>query len=287
MTSRSLLNLTMLAAVASLAVWVYFKPKPQNDPQEYKVSSQAAENVQSLRIERQGVEEIVLQKTGENWDLLEPIQGRADEIKVGQILEILTATSLRRFPAIDLERFDLLQPAARLYIDKELFSFGGFVPITNEQYVANNGSIHLLAPRYATMLARQPIDLLSPRLFAQGEIPIGFEFEKVKVMEWDDGWRIAPEKPKASLTQNELIHWVQSWQQAYAAGLSLSTEGPNQIGDGKQGIKITLRGGGGIQLTILQQQPELVLLRVDTGVRYRFPGEMGRRLLDPYTAVGG
>lgn len=286
MTSRSLLNLTMLAAVASLAVWVYFKPKPQNDPQEYRVSSQAAENVQSLRIERQGVE-IVLQKIGGNWDLLEPIQGRADEIKVGQILEILTATSLRRFPAIDLERFDLLQPAARLYVDKELFSFGGFVPITNEQYVANNGSIHLLAPRYATMLARQPIDLLSPRLFAQGEIPIGFEFEKVKVMEWDDGWRIAPEKPKASLTQNELIHWVQSWRQAYAAGLSLSAEGPNQTGDGKQGIKITLRGGGGIQLTILQQQPELVLLRVDTGVRYRFPGEMGRRLLDPYTAVGG
>ena len=106
----------MLAAVASLAVWVYFKPKPQNDPQEYKVSSQVAENVQSLRIERQGVE-IVLQKIGENWDLLEPIQGRADEIKVGQILEILTATSLRRFPAIDLERFDLLQPAAQLYID--------------------------------------------------------------------------------------------------------------------------------------------------------------------------
>ena len=286
MTSRSLLNLTMLAAVASLAVWVYFKPKPQNDPQEYRVSSQAAENVQNLRIERQGVE-IVLQKIGENWDLLEPIQGRADEIKVGQILEILTATSLRRFPAIDLERFDLLQPAARLYVDKELFSFGGFVPITNEQYVANNGNIHLLAPRYATMLARQPIDLLSPRLFAQGEIPVGFEFERVKVMEWDDGWRIAPEKLKSSLTQNEFIHWVQSWQQAYAAGLSLSAEGPSQTGDGKQGIKITLRGGGGIQLIILQQQPELVLLRVDTGVRYRFPGEMGRRLLDPYTAAGG
>ena len=286
MTSRSLLNLTLLAAVASLASWVYFKPKPQNDSQEYRVSSQVAENVQGLRIERQGVE-IVLQKIGENWDLLEPIQGRADEIKVGQILEVLTATSPRRFPAIDLERFDLLHPAVRLYIDKDLFSFGGFVPITNEQYVANNGSIHLLAPRYATMLARQPIELLSPRLFSQGEIPIGFEFEKVKVMERDDGWRIAPEKPKASLTQNELIHWVQSWQQAYAAGLSLSTERPNQIGDGKQGIKITLRGGGGMQLTILQQQPELVLLRVDTGVRYRFPGEIGRRLLDPYTAAGG
>jgi hypothetical protein len=286
MTSRSLLNLTLLAAVASLAAWVYFKPKPQNDSQEYRVSSQVAENVQGLRIERQGVE-IVLQKIGENWDLLEPIQGRADEIKVGQILEVLRATSPRRFPAIDLERFDLLHPAVRLYIDKDLFSFGGFVPITNEQYVANNGSIHLLAPRYATMLARQPIDLLSPRLFAQGEIPIGFEFEKVKVMERDGSWRIAPEKPKASLTQNELIHWVQSWQQAYAAGLSLSTERPNQISDGKQGIKITLRGGGGMQLTILQQQPELVLLRVDTGVRYRFPGEMGRRLLDPYTAAGG
>jgi len=60
MTSRSLLNLTLLVAVTSLAVWVYFKSKPPNDQLEYRISSLAAENVQSLRIERQGVE-IVLQ----------------------------------------------------------------------------------------------------------------------------------------------------------------------------------------------------------------------------------
>jgi hypothetical protein len=286
MTSRSLLNLTLLVAVTSLAGWVYFKSKPQNDHPEYRTSSLVAENVHSLRIERQGVE-IVLQKVEGHWDLLQPLQGRADEIKVGQILEVLTATSLRRFPAIDLERFYLLQPAVRLYIDKELFSFGGFVPITNEQYVANNGTVYLLSPRYAETLTRRPVDLLSPRLFAQGEIPIGFELEKFKMLERDGSWRIAPEKSSMPLTQNEFIHWVQSWQQAYAAGLSLSTEGPSQIVDGKRGINITLRGGGDIQLVILQQQPELVLLRVDTGVRYRFPSEIGRRLLDPYAAVGG
>ncbi len=293
MTSRSLLNLALLAAVVGLALWVYFKPKPQ-DTQEYRISSLSAENVQSIRVERQGMS-IALKKLGERWHLMQPLQGRADEVKVGRILEILAATSPRRFPATDLERFDLAQPAVRLHIDHESFSFGGLAPITNEQYVANGESVYLLAPRYAAALPRQPADLLSPRLLAESEIPVGFELENLGVIQQDGNWRITSGKPGLTLTQNEFNHWVQAWQQAYAVGLVLDTNelGANDLDQaaGKQAIrrviKISLRDGRAVQLIILQQRPELILLRVDAGIRYRFPGESGRRLLDPYTAAGG
>lgn len=294
MTSRSLLNLTLLAAVIGLALWVYFKPKPQVT-QEYRISSLSAESVRSIRIERQGMS-VVLEKLGDRWHLTEPLQGRADEIKVGRILEILSATSPRRFPAIDLKRFDLAQPALRLHIDDELFDFGGLAPVTNEQYVASGESVYLLAPRYAAVLPRQPTDLLSPKLLAESEIPVGFELENIKVIQQDGNWRITPEKPGQMLTQNELNHWVQTWQQAYATGLMLDTPelGANESNRAaagertiKQVIRIRLRDGKNVQLIILQQQPELILLRVDAATRFRFPGEAGRRLLDPYTAVGG
>jgi len=286
MTSRSLLNLVLLAAVVSLALWVYFKPKPQGDTQEYRVSSLSAENAQSIRVEWQGLN-IVLQKAGERWHLTQPLQGRADEVKVGRILEILAATSPRRFPATELERFDLAQPAVRLRIDHESFGFGGLAPITNEQYVASGENVYLLAPRYAAVLPRQPADLLSPKLLAENEIPVGFELENLKLIQQDGNWRITPQKPGVILTQNEFNHWVQSWQQAYATGIMLSANAPDQTVAGKQSIKITLRDGNTVQLLILQQQPELILLRVDEGIRYRFPGESGKRLLDPYTAAGG
>lgn len=286
MTSRSLLNLVLLAAVVSLALWVYFKPKPQGDTQEYRVSSLTAENAQSIRVEWQGLN-IVLQKAGERWHLTQPLQGRADEVKVGRILEILAATSPRRFPATELERFDLLQPAVRLRIDHESFGFGGLAPITNEQYVASGDNVYLLAPRYAAALPRQPADLLSPKLLAENEIPVAFELENIKVIQQDGNWRITPQKPGVALTQNEFNHWVQSWQQAYAVGVTLSANAPDQTVAGNQSIKITLRDGNTMQLLILQQQPELILLRVDEGIRYRFPTETGRRLLDPYTAAGG
>lgn len=284
MTSRSLLNLALLAAVVGLALWVYFKPKPQGDTEEYRISSLLAENVQSLRIERQGMN-IALQKLGERWHLTEPLKGRADEIKVGQILEVLSTTSPRRFPATDLERFDLAQPTARLHIDHESFSFGGLATITNEQYVASGENVYLLAPRYVAALPRQPADLLNPRLLAENEIPVAFELENLKVIQQDGNWRIIPQKPGLALTQNELNHWVQSWQQAYATGITLSANELNQATAGKQAIKISLRDGNTVQLLILQQQPELILLRVDVGIRYRFPSETGRRLLDPYTAA--
>ena len=286
MTSRSLLNLVLLVAVVSLVLWVYFKPKPQGDAQEYRVSSLSAEDAQSIRVEWQGLN-IVLQKAGERWHLTQPLQARADEIKVGRILEILAATSPRRFPATELERFDLAQPAVRLRIDHESFGFGGLAPITNEQYVASGESVYLLAPRYAAALPRQPADLLSPKLLAENEIPVAFELENLKVIQQDGNWRITPGKPGVTLTQNEFNHWVQSWQQAYAVGITLSANAPDQTVAGKQAIKITLRDGNIVQLLILQQQPELILLRVDAGIRYRFPGESGKRLLDPYTAAGG
>ena len=286
MTSRSLLNLVLLVAVVSLVLWVYFKPKPQGDAQEYRVSSLSAEDAQSIRVEWQGLN-IVLQKAGERWHLTQPLQARADEIKVGRILEILAATSPRRFPATELERFDLAQPAVRLHIDHESFGFGGLAPITNEQYVASGESVYLLAPRYAAALPRQPADLLSPKLLAENEIPVAFELENLKVIQQDGNWRITPGKPGVTLTQNEFNHWVQSWQQAYAVGITLSANAPDQTVAGKQAIKITLRDGNIVQLLILQQQPELILLRVDAGIRYRFPGESGKRLLDPYTAAGG
>ena len=285
MTSRSLLNLVLLAAVVSLALWVYFKPKPQGDTEEYRISSLSAENAQSIRVEWQGLN-IVLQKAGERWHLTQPLQGRADEIKVGRILEILAATSPRRFPATELERFDLAQPAVRLHIGNESFGFGGLAPITNEQYVASGESVYLLAPRYAAALPRQPTDLLSPRLLAESEIPAAFELENLKVIQQDGNWRVTPQNPGLTLTQNELNHWVQAWQQAYAAGLVLGANESNEAA-GKQAIKITLHDGETVQLLILQQQPELILLRVDAAIRYRFPGETGRRLLDPYTAAGG
>ncbi|TSA53613.1 MAG: DUF4340 domain-containing protein [Nitrosomonadaceae bacterium] len=284
MTSRSLLNLVLLAAVVSLALWVYFKPKPQGDTQEYRVSSLSAENAQSIRVEWQGLN-IMLQKVGERWHLTQPLQGRADEIKVGRILEILAATSPRRFPAAELERFDLAQPAVRLRIDHESFGFGGLAPITSEQYVASGENVYLLAPRYAAALPRQPADLLSPKLLAENEIPVALELENLKVIQQDGNWRITPQKPGLTLTQNELNHWVQSWQQAYAASITPGANEPETTG--KQAIKISLRDGNAVQLLILQQQPELILLRVDAGMRYRFPAESGKRLLDPYTAAGG
>ena len=285
MTSRSLLNLALFAAVVGLALWVYFKPKPQGDTQEYRISSLSAENVQSLRVERQRMS-LALKKLGERWHLTEPLQGRADEIKVARILEVLSATSHHRFPATDLERFDLAQPAARLHIGNESFSFGGLAPVTNEQYVASGESVYLLAPRYAAALPRRPADLLSPELLAENEIPAAFELENIKVVQQDGDWRITPEKPGLTLTQNELNHWVQAWQQAYAVGIMLDARELDEAA-GKRAIKISLRDGKTVQLIILQQQPELILLRVDAALRYRFPGESGKRLLDPYTAAGG
>ncbi len=281
MTSRSLLNLALFAAVVALALFVYFKSRPQH-LEEYKISSLMAEVVQSIRLERQDIS-IALKKLDGRWRLTEPLQARADEVKIGQILGVLSAVSNRRFPLTDLDRFGLEKPNIRLRVDHESFSFGDLAPVTSEQYVATGESIYLVAPRYAATLVLQPAALLSPRLLAEEEeISVGFELENISVQQHNGNWRVSPEKPGQKLTQNEINHWVQAWQLAYAAGCALHQGEPVA---GKKEIRIALQDGKSVRLIILQQEPELVLLRVDEGIRYRFPGEIGRQLLDPYSAV--
>src|SRR5687768_6125053 len=117
MTHHARLNLIMFATIAGLMVFLYFRPQSQG-VQEYSISSGSVEAVQSLRIIKQQ-QEIALKQLDNRWHVIKPVQARADEKKVREILKILTATGNQRFPLADLGRFGLDQPGAQLYIDDE------------------------------------------------------------------------------------------------------------------------------------------------------------------------
>ncbi len=272
----------MLATIAGVMIFLYFKPQTQGI-HEYPISSVAIETVQTVRIVRQQ-NEIVLKQLNHRWHLIKPVQARADEKKIKEILEILTINSNQRFPVADLGRFGLDRPHVQVYFDDEYFGFGGFTPITHQQYVMTNDDVYLISPRYALALPLRASDLTSPQLLASHEIPVSLELNHLTVVLKNRKWHSIIQNPEKALNEETLEYWAYLWQTAYARELTLEQELSDDLVDVGD-IKISLHDGQKIALRILQSETEIVFLRTNEGIGYHFPIDVGRQLLDPSYAI--
>ncbi|SNX58760.1 protein of unknown function [Nitrosomonas ureae] len=282
MTHHSRLNLIMLITIGGLAIFLYFRPQSAAI-QQYPISTTTADAVQSLRILNKH-QEIVLKHSNNQWHLREPIEARADEEKIGKILEILMASSYQRLALEDLERFGLDQPYLQLHADNEYFGFGGFSPTTNQQYLATNNFAYLISPRYALALPLTVSDLISPELLVPDEIPVRFEMEQWTAEFQNGEWRISKQYSDDGFGNEILTKWIQLWQTARAEALKLENElDSDWIETGV--IRISLQSGKVIDFKILQNKYSLVLLRMAEGIGYQFPAKLGQRLISPRAIV--
>lgn len=281
MTYHARINLIMLTTIVGLVIFLYIRPQ-SHEAQKYEISSLPAQAAQSIRILHQD-SDIVLEKQENRWYLTGPIYARADEKKMAQLLEILSATSEHRFPLTDLDRFGLDKPNIQLHIDHESFNFGGLAPVTNQQYVATEESVFLISPRYAVMLPSQPINIVSATLLAETETPVSFELVDVSIRRDNGEWVISPDNTEQHLSQVDINHWIELWQVAAANNIIFDSEilDNNGILADKK-INISLNSGQKIQFEVWRQGAEFFLKRNDEAILYDFTGNVGKALLDPY-----
>ncbi len=279
MTHPARLNLIMLATIVGLVVFLYFKPQIQS-VKAYPILPAVMGDVQTVRIVRQQ-KEMVLERLDHRWYLIKPVQAQANEKKIKEILGILTATSDQRFPAADLGRFGLDRPGAQLYFDDEYVGFGGFAPVTQQQYVMTNDHVYLIAPRYILALPLSASELISPQLLASNEMPVRLELDHLAVEFKNGSWDNITQDPGKKLDAETIEHWVRLWQTAYARELTFEQQLSDDLVDVGD-IKISLQNEQKIVLRILQSETEVVFLKADDGIGYHFPVDTGRQLLDPY-----
>jgi hypothetical protein len=169
-----------------------------------------------------------------------------------------------------------------VYFDDEYVGFGGFAPTTHQQYVMTNDYVYLISPRYALALPISASDLISARLLASDEVPVSLELNHLMIAFKNGKWHSIIQHPEKALNAETIEYWVHLWQTVYARGLTLEQKfGDDFVASGD--IRIGLQGGREINLKILQNETEVVFLRTNEGIGYRFPKDMGQQLLDPYT----
>ncbi|MEK7875655.1 MAG: DUF4340 domain-containing protein [Pseudomonadota bacterium] len=272
MKNRQWLNVALLAAVAVLALFAYFKPH-QSEP-EHRLSALKAADVKHIRIEIAGSPPLVLERTASDWRLAAPVAARADSFQTQRLLAILDATSKDRLPAAGLARFDLNEPYARVTVDQQTFSFGAVNPMSREQYVLTQDGVYLVPLRYGAALPKSALQLVSRQLFAADEAPVAFEFREFSLAQQHGKWVMAP--AAADMSQDDINRWIDEWRLATALAV--------QAADNRKPlatIKVRLASGSDLTLAVLQREPELLLARSDQPFQHQFAGETTKRLLAP------
>ncbi|MCH9639035.1 MAG: DUF4340 domain-containing protein [Betaproteobacteria bacterium] len=280
MTNHSQLNLIMLATVIGLAIFLYLRPGVEKD-QEYKVSILATEAVESIQLIR-NEKEIILKQLNSVWHLEKPFLARADERKVIELLEVLSASSNVIFPKTEQAHLGLDQPIVELYINDSYFGFGGLAPTTNLQYLVTDNSIYLVFPRYSILLPVNPLELVSTNLLAINEIPVRFEINNLIVQRQGDVWNIiSPDNNNENLlSQDELKQWTQSWHTVDATTVTFHPLiDSNEDMDSK--FRISLLDGQEIFFKVQKNASEVIFLRIDESLSFHFPVDVGKRLLAP------
>ena len=292
MKKRWLLNLVMLAVVTGLVAFLYLRPKANIDaPSQHAVSALKLADFTAVKAEFSAKVPTSFEKVDGLWRMTSPYKTRADQISVQHILAIIAAKSTDKFPATDLAKFGLDKPQLKLKLTKatgdEVFSFGTFNSVTEQQYVAYKDAVYLLSGSYAEAATTQPIELIdkTPLTKYEAKQIAGFNFSRLE--QWqanalnvdiaDGKWKT--NEPKAKITQNEMNEWLDfSWKQAQAKQVELYTP------DHKityPSFDVKLKDGKKVHFDKISEAPDLLLGRPDEGIMYHFSNDVGFGMVNP------
>ena len=273
MGKRSWLNLALLLFVALLATLVYFEPGKEQQ-QTILLTTLDAETVQQISVERaQG--SIVLQKQAGQWLLQAPVVVPAKLFYVQQLLEMLSQQSVQRYPAegLDLNKYGLQPPQARLVVDGVELAFGRINPLNSRLYVMVDNVIHMVAANDISLLGEPWHSYVSNVLFSAED-----ELQSLQVPglgrldRGAEGWlfdgAIVPD------SADQLQALVDAWLHAQALQVR-----PMSDSVAPETVVVKLTSGAQINFALRATEEGLVLQRRELGLEYVFDAVQKKRLL--------
>ena len=282
MDSRTWLNIGIAALAVALVAFLYFSPPrdPSASQEHFALIPERAENISRIEIERRGQSAIVLERGERQWRMTEPRTARLDEVQLSRVLDVARFRAMQRMGAEDLGRFELDKPWAQIRFDRHAVDFGTTNAVTQELYLRSGDHVYAVPARLAAAIPGNAAKLLAHRLFAPDEQPVAFELKDFSVRHDGVRWLLSPSDP--SLSQDDLIRWVDRWRLAS----SVVTQPAGSKTQRGESIRIELRDARTIVLGIHERTPDLVLLREDERLQYHFAASQAATLLAAPNASG-
>ena len=143
LSKRTIVNLLLLALVASLTM--YINRNPIEDNEVFELTKLNPGQVDTIVIQRADQTQVILEKSDQTWLITSPIEGKADPEKLNLLLKFLTLKSRHQHEIMkqkELHRYELFEPKVTLFLSDEQFDFGNTNDFNHLRYVFHDGIVH-------------------------------------------------------------------------------------------------------------------------------------------------
>lgn len=280
MNSRNLLNIVLALVVTGLVLLVIYEPGKEIPSPASRLTGLDQAAIKTIVIEQPQQAIIKLQKTGEEWQMQEPLSVSANNELLDNLLEIANTTSHSSYNAseMNLDQLQLTRPALRLQLNQTSLSFGTTDALRGYRYVLTGARVHLITDRFSHLFRGKPTALISPSLF-----PGNTKFTKLVVpgltLQLDEnGWSAQPERRVKSADHIQML--LDEWRFARAQKVSLLADTDKQQETERiSTIEIHTSNKEIVNYNLKTTTDEILLVRPDKGLQYHFDKQTGIKLL--------
>lgn len=249
MHARLWLNVLLLLAVTALGSWLLLgEPAAPPLPPPLAVSTIDPTTVNRIHLGRPGNPDLLLQRSGKTWQMVSPVQARANPFRINSLLSLLQTYSIATVNA-DPGTLGLTDnnSVVTLAFDNALFRFGDSNPLDQSRYLLHGNTIHLVEDTLYQQLLQDTGFFVDKRLLSDMEKPVS----------------VTLSDPALSITDPALLT---RWQQLEADKVSLD----DATVSGSE-LLLEMTNGEKIPFRVHMSSTEIQLLRPDTGLVYHLP----------------
>lgn len=292
MKSRWIINigLLLIVLVTSFYSWTIFQKEPV-ESLRFELTKFKLSDFNELKIDFPSKISTHFKIIDNNWRMISPHNARADEFYVYRILSLVAASSLEKLKTDDLSKYGLDQPNLKITFLgdglEELFLFGTYNPINEDQYVLYRDNVYLISGGYSETSSFMPVELIDKNPIAKFDKIKSFDFSRLE--QWQDSrlklnytnnniWNV--KSKNLSITQADVNEWFEmTWKNIPAKSVE-----PYKINErlGYKSFDIVLNNNQKLTFYRIQESPELLLFRKDEGLLYHFPSDLGFTMLNPH-----
>jgi len=291
MKSRWLINigLLLLVLITFFYSWTIFQKEPVESIR-FELSKFKLSDFNELKIDFPSRISTHFKIVDNHWRMLSPHKVRADELYVYRILSVLATSSLEKLSSDDLSKYGLDQPNLKITFLgnnlKEVFLFGTYNPINEDQYVLYKDNVFLISGGFSETAAFMSTELIEKNPIAKYEKIKSFNFSRLE--QWQDSrlklnninnaWNV--EGKNLLITQSDVNEWYEmTWKNIPAKSVK-----PYKMDEriGYKSFDIVLKDNKKLTFYKIEESPELLLFRKDEGLLYHFPSDLGFTMLNPH-----
>ena len=262
--SNWLTNVVLLVLVVALSLLTYLtNTKNKTNSILPSLTTLDPQLVSTIKINKND-NQTVLNKQNNEWRIIQPIEVKANQLRVGSLLKLLTSNIYAQYPIedIDLSQYGLSDSVLNIEIDNTRIRFGSTNPINDKRYILINNNMYLIEDNFFPLINSQLGTLVDHRLF-----PDDSEMTKIQTGNF-------------SLTKNDKGHWVSSnnassdkinktvtfWKNAQSFGVHDYVQRKTL-----EDISITFNNSkASTRLIVTDKEPWLIIARPELGLEYHF-----------------